>query len=266
MVRPDPPYMLAGLYWGSEPQQVSFRRVCHWLMQQGMTTLGWGAFAAPDEALLRLLEQPESDIQEAHFITASQKRPAVPKSRRPPGKLIISYGFLSDAAVHQGAQRAIQLAWSGSSFSGPPGYVAKDAEVKGLQAYRFFTQLCAQLDPLYAAMEMENRGDVPCLYDVLHPQQSPSKLSLSEFYCRQGVLGEQEEAFWHTYAYSERLPYGTYGSDYPFFNPRRRRLTGDRQHITHIETERRSLLMQALKRFSQSMQPGLSQEISEDAP
>ena len=188
-------------------------------MQHGMTTVGWGAFAAPDDALLRLLEQPEIDIQEAHFITSSQKRPAVPKNRRPPGKLIVSYGAVSEAAVQQGDHRAIQLAWSGSSFAGPVGDVAEDAQVKGIQAYRFFTSQCAQLDPLYAAMEMESLGMVPCLYDVLHPQQSPSHLSLSAFYARQGILGEQEAAFWHTYAYSEPLRHGIYGSDVPFFKP-----------------------------------------------
>lgn len=122
--------------------------------------------------------------------------------------------------------------------------------MKGLQAYHFFTQLCTELAPLYAALELE--GSVPCLYDVLHPTFSKSyfHLPMSEFYCQQGILEEAEETFWRTYAYHEPLPHGAYGSDYRLFNPRRRSLSGDPKQQSQIHTERRTLLVQALKRFS----------------
>ncbi len=246
-------YLGAGLYWQSESPQVSFRRVCQVLIQQGMTTVNYGAFAAPDEALLTDLEQPDANLRGASFITSSKKRPVVRQTHRPPGKLSVAYGLLSDSAMQRGDHPAIQVSWSGNSFSGPAGYIPpRDAPVKGLQAYRFFTQLCTQLDPLYGALEVER--EVPCLYDVLHPKVSASYsyLPLSEFYCRQGILGEGEEAFWQTYAYSEQLLHGTYGSDYPFFNPRRRGLGGDPEQRSQIWAERRTLLTQALKRFSRS--------------
>lgn len=242
----------AGLYWHSESPQVSFRRVCQLLIQQGMTTDAYGAFAAfadPDDALLSLLEQPESDIHAAGFITSSKNRQRPRPAHRPPSKISVSYGLLSEVATERGDHPAIQVAWDGSSFTGPVGYTAPDAPVKGLQAYHFFTQLCTGLDPLYAALEAEMA--VPCLYDFLHPQvaKSYSHLHLSEFYCRHGVLGDAEEAFWQTHAYSERLPHGTYGSDYGFMNPRRRSLGGDLKQRSQIEAQRRTLLTQALKRF-----------------
>ena len=250
MVRLDAPILEAGLYWQHEAPRVSFRRVCQLLIQQGMSTVEYGAFAAPDNALLSLLEQPDSDIHAASFITSSKNRSRARPTHRLPGKVIVSYGLLSEAATVRGDHPAIQVAWGGSSFSGPVGDTAKNAPVKGLQAYHFFTQLCAELDPLYAALEAEM--DVPCLYDFLHPQvaNSYSHLPVSEFYCRRGVLGNAEEAFWQTYAYSERLPHGTYGSDDPFMNPRRRSLGGDFGYRSHVHAERRTMLTQSLKRIS----------------
>jgi hypothetical protein len=255
MVRLDAPILEAGLYWRQQAPQVSCRRVCQLLIHQGMTTVNYGAFASPDEALLSLLEQPDVDIHAASFITSSKNQPRTRSAHRPPGKVIVSYGLLSDVPSQRGDHPAIQVTWGGSSFSAPVGSTPKDALVKGLQAYHFFTQLCTELDPLYAALEAEK--DVPCLYDFLHPQvsKSYSHLPLSELYCQQGVLGDAEEAFWRTYAYSERLPHGTYGSDYPFMNPRRRSLGGDLKQRSHIHAERRTMLTQSLKRFSHSAGP-----------
>jgi hypothetical protein len=250
MVRLDAPNLEAGLYWRQEDPQLSFRRVCQLLIQQGMTTADCGAFAAPEDTLLALLEQPESDIRAASFITSSKNRSRARPTHRPPSKLIVSYGLLSDAATGRGDHPAIQVAWGGSSFFGPVGYSGKDASVKGLQAYHFFTHLCAELDPLYAALQAEM--EVPCLYDFLHPHKakSYSHLPLSEFYFREGVLGDAEETFWRMYAYSERLPHGTYGSDYPLMNPRRRSLGGDAAYRNRVHAERRTMLTSSLKRIS----------------
>lgn len=250
MIRLDAPILEAGFYWQREVSQVSFRRVCQLLIDRGMATIDYGAFTAPDEALFSLLEQSDSDIRSASFITSSKNRPRTRPVHRLPGKIIVSYGLLSDEANVHGDHPAIQVAWGGSSFSGPVGFTAKEAQVKGLQAYYFFTDLCTELDPLYAALETEM--EVPCLYDLLHPQvaKSDTHLSLSEFYCRQGVLEDAEEAFWRTYAYSKRLPHGTYGSDYPFMNPRRRSLGGDLAYRSRIHAERRIMLTQSLTHIS----------------
>ncbi len=247
MIRLDAPCVEAGLYWQNDSPQISFRRVCQLLIQQGMATVDYGEFAAPNDALLAILEQPHADVRAASFITSSKKRSGARPTHRPPGKIIVSYGLLSDVAKAHGDHPAIQVTWGGSSFCGPPGYTAPDALVKGLQAYHFFTLLCAQLNPLYAVLEVEI--ETPCLYDVLHPaaSKSYSNLPLSEFYCQHGILGEAEEAFWHTYAYYERLPHGTYGSDYALFNPRRRSLGGDRGQRSQVMAKRCTVLIPALK-------------------
>jgi hypothetical protein len=252
MVHLDSPCLEAGLYWLREAPQVSFRRVCQALIHQGLDTLGCGEFAAPNDALLALLEQPHTEVQEASFMTSSKKRAGVRATQRPPGKVTVSYGWLSDAAQAHGDHPVIQVTWGGSSFSGPPGYTAPDAPAKGLQAYRFFTLLCAQLAPLYAGLEMEMKTD--CLYDVLHPTipESISHLTFREFYCQRGLLGEAEAAFWQTYAYHEQLPHGTYGSDSSLFNPRRRSLPGDGEPHSHVVATRRAILLPALKRFARS--------------
>lgn len=239
----------AGLYWPNEAPQVSLRRMCHLLIQQGMTTENYGEFVAPNDALLRALEQPDTDVHAVGFITSSKKRPVMNQTRRPPGKLVVSYGYLSHEAAERGDHPSIQVAWDGTRFWWPDDALPRDAPVKGLQAYHFFTQLCTELDPLYAALELE--GSVPCLYDVLHPalSKSHSHLPMSEFYCRQGILAESEETFWRTYAYHEPLPRGVYGSDYRLFNPRRRSLGGTPKQQRQIHAERRILLVRALKRF-----------------
>jgi hypothetical protein len=243
MVHLDAPYVDAGLYWHNDSPQISFRQVCQLLIQQGMDTVDYGEFAAPNDALLASLEQPQADVRPASFMNSSKKRSGARPTHRPPGKVIVSYGWLSDVAQAHGDHPAMQVTWGGGSF----GYTAPDAPVKGLQAYHFFTLLCAQLDPLYAVLDVER--EALCLYDVLHPSESKSysSLPLSEFYCQQGILGEAEEAFWHTYAYHERLPHGTYGSDYSLFNPRRRSLGGDWKQRSHVVTKRRTMVMSALK-------------------
>ena len=71
------------------------------------------------------------------------------------GKLDVSYGYLSDVATQCGDHPAIEPAWNGTSFWWPDDALPRDAERKGLQAYHVFTQLCTQLDPLYAALELE---------------------------------------------------------------------------------------------------------------
>src|SRR6185437_4458492 len=161
MVRLDAPCVEAGLYWQNGSPQVSFRRVCQVLIQQGMATLDYGEFAAPNDALLATLEQPQVDVRAASFMTSSKKRSEARPPRRPPGKIIVSYGLLSEAAQAHGDHPAIQVTWGGSSFSGPPGCTAPDAPAKGLQAYYFFTLLCAQLDPLYTVLDVEI--ETPCL-------------------------------------------------------------------------------------------------------
>jgi hypothetical protein len=250
MVRLDAPCLEAGLYWHDESPQVSFRRVCQLLIQEGMDTVDFGEFATPNDALLAGLEQPHPDMREVSFMTSSKKHSQSRPTRRPPGKLIVSYGWLSDAAKEHEDHPAIQVVWGGGSFSGPPEYTAPDASAKGLQAYRFFTLLCAQLDPLYAVLEAEI--EAPCLYDALHPKahEGYSGLPLSEFYCQQGLLGDAAESFWRTYAYHERLPHGVYGSDKALFNPRRRLLDGDCEQRLQVMAERRAVLMPVLKHFA----------------
>lgn len=250
VVHLDAPRLEAGLYWPNEAPHLSFRRVCQALIQQGLDTLECGEFAAPNDALLALLEQPHANVQTVSFMTSSKKRAGVRATQRPPGKVRVSYGLLSDAAQAHGDHPSIQVTWGGSIFWGPPGYTALDAPAKGLQAYHFFTLLCAQLAPLYAGLEMEIETD--CLYDALHPSapESISHLPFREFYCRQGLLGEAEEAFWQSYAYHEQLPHGTYGSDSALFNPRRRSLPGDWEQWSTVMAARRATLLPALKRFA----------------
>lgn len=248
-------YLEAGLYWFHDSPQISFRRVCQLLIQQGMDTVDYGEYEAPNNALLATLAQPQADVRAASFITSSKnskRRSKAGLTHRPPGKVNVSYGWISDEAEAHGDHPAIQVYWNGDSFFGPPGNTESDAPVNGLHAYHFFTLLCAQLDPLYAVLEVEREAS--CLYDALHltASRSYSDVPSSEFYCQRGILEEAEEAFWRTYAYHERLPHGGYGSDNAHFNPRRRSLGGDWEQKSKVMAQRNTMFIPALKRLARS--------------
>jgi hypothetical protein len=126
----------------------------------------------------------------------------------------VSYSPVSvDAAAH-GDHPAIELSCDDSEAAMRPGRIDYLPRW-GVRDYRFFTDLCAQLSPLYANLTGEDW--VPCVYDMLHDKHVLS----TTCFCQDALLGADAAAYWATYAYTERANTGTYGTDYLPWSPRK---------------------------------------------
>ncbi len=194
--------MDASLYWLDEDAATSFVRVCDFLIAHGMETTS-----------------EEIDTKGQGFIAGRHKRKGGKQGQRsvlPLGRVHVGYEPISDVARARGDHPAIEVAWP-SYADLHPDMPEHEVERIGLQEYRFFTALCAELQPLYASMA--GAGMLDCAYDMLHDERAgPS----ATFYCADALFGDAAAAFWASYAYSKLVGAGTYGTDLAFWNPRRR--------------------------------------------
>jgi hypothetical protein len=223
-----PPNVDASLYWLDEYAELSFSRVCQYLMTRGLETA--------------------DDIPATHteaFITASQGRPKErrAKSRSAPGRLWVVHSPISDQAVAHGDHPAIEITWADQADQHSDER-AKYLTLMGKRDYRFFVDLCENLSPLYANLTGE--GWASCAYDALHGDLN---LIGHTFFCQDALLGGDAPAFWATYAYTERVGTGRYGTDYLPWSPRK--WSADNRVIktpSSTLTLRTTLLLPALKR------------------
>jgi hypothetical protein len=218
------PNIDASLYWIDEDAELSFRRVCAYLIERGM-------------------EQTDADVEagRADFKTASQRHRASTRpahSRTVPGRLFVMYDPISDDARTAGDHPAIEVSWTDVTQGLPdtPKHVLQNS---GLRDYHFFVDLCRSLNPLYASLSVERFVD--CAYDIMHDPKLGADYT---FFCRDAFLGDDRDAFWSTYAYTEPVGEGIYGADYMYWNPRRRGVP-----LIHTYPESRRLLFRtAVKR------------------
>jgi hypothetical protein len=228
------PNIDASLYWLAEDAEFSFTRVCQYLLARGLATSDDIVATADDVVASR----------GASFITASQGRPKVRKSKThsPPGRLGVYYSPISADAAEHGDHPAIELSWEDFEIAVRPGRVDYLPRW-GIRDYRFFTHLCAQLSPLYANLTGEDW--VPCAYDALHGSYPPR---LDTFFCQDALLGADSAAFWATYAYTEQVGSATYGTDYLWWSPRK--WTAGRESVAvprASQEARKTLFLAALK-------------------
>jgi hypothetical protein len=194
------PVIDASLYWMDEPTEVSFLRVCDYLLSRGLE---------PARSYV--------DAEQAYFITSSQRVPRSQKprvSRAAPSKIGVLNTWISSVARERGDHSPIGIFWGDATLPDTPAYELQQA---GLRDYHFFTNLCRNLNPLYAELAGEN--STLCAYDVLHWRRPYAPTTL---YCRDALLSQDAPEFWSTYVYSEALGEGTYGTDLMFWNPRRK--------------------------------------------
>lgn len=190
----------ASLYWIDEPADVSFRRVCDYLLSRGLEPV-----------------REYVSAEEAYFITSSKR---VPRSQRPgasratPSRIYVRCSWISSEARERGDHGPIDISWGDATLPDTP---AHEVQQSGLRDYHFFTNLCRSLTPLYA--ELAGESATLCAYDVLHWGRLYVPATL---YCCDALLGEDAPPFWSTYVYSETLGEGTYGTDLMFWNPRRK--------------------------------------------
>jgi hypothetical protein len=188
-----PPCIDASLYWLDEDAEFSFTRVCQHLLARGMTTA---------DAIVA--------SRGASFITASQGRPKEQRSKThaPPGRLGVHYSPISEEAGAHGDHPAIELSWE-DAYALNPAVSPNRLPPWNIRDYRFFTDLCAQLSPLYANLTGEDW--VSCAYDMLHGKHYGR---FATFFCQDALLGADAAAFWATYPYIEQVGGGTYGTEY----------------------------------------------------
>ncbi|MBA3825196.1 MAG: hypothetical protein H0X24_15020 [Ktedonobacterales bacterium] len=185
-----------------------------------MTTLEYGAATDPNTALLAALHDPTSSITEAKFITSAQLPPHEKPTHRPPARIIVTYGYISDDAVAHDDHRSIDIMWSEAVW-GPIAVMSKrqaqHANLSPIQNHRFFIDLCTQLAPLYANYGAEAMGLTPCLYDVIYQQPQSHWRNAGPCYLRDGVLTDEEHAsFLSTFTFVEKLPCGTFFTNDPW--------------------------------------------------
>ena len=251
------PYMAASFYWHDMAEHLSLQRACAYLIQRGMTTLECGEDVEPDSALLRLLLSPTSDIAEAKFITSDRLPPQGKQTRRPPGRIIVHYDYISGDALSHGDHRSVDIEWSAAPVSGP-GWTLSKKEAEQLaqftrKDYYFFIDACTLLDPLYANFGFEADGLMPCLYDYIYRQSHVSWRSNGPCYLRDGILSAAEsETLTSNFIYVKKLPNGTFFTDNPWMTPRQKYSDDLNPLPKSARRPTRDIVTPALRRFRRS--------------
>ncbi len=242
------PYTGMGLYWHDQLEYESFGHVCAYLMQRGMTTIDFGDEVDPNAALLHALHDPATSITSARFITTAQLPPQEKQSRRPPGRIIVSYDYISDEAAAHGDHRAITVEWSEAEW-GPlevmPKQQVQRAPLRQQRGETLLLDLCVQLDPLYANYGFETFGFISCLYDAIYKPPSRDWRNTALCYIHDGILTAEENAlFMSGFATVRKLLHGTY-----FTNTPSARARGHKQSKPLLSPSLPDVLTPALRRF-----------------
>jgi hypothetical protein len=219
-----PPNTDASLYWLTANADVSFQRICDYLTKQGMAA-----------------DRSWNDVLKAHFTKSSgraRKNQARAHGVTLPRRISVMPGPISEEDRAFGDHPTLTLSWdeAGSDLPDAPEHVLWQL---GSRDYRVFLDICRHLSPLYASLSVE--GWVDCAYDAVHGSVRPP----STLYCHNNLLGDDSEAFWSTYAYIEAVGDGTYGTDYLYWNPRRKGLRLIQSH----PKQRNELFRAAVKRM-----------------
>lgn len=192
----------ASLYWIDEPADVSFGRVYEYLVGRGYEA-----------------DRDHTGAERVHLVRVGQGRDKGAgrrerASEKTPYGILVYYDWISKDARAHGDHPAIDIDW-GSGVVDAPDAAEHEEKQAALRDYRFFLDVCKALCPLYAQLAVYDF--VPCAYDVLHGKSgTPGSL-----YASDRLLAGEGARFWRTYAYTEPVGEGTYGTDWLLWSPRR---------------------------------------------
>ncbi len=160
------------------------------------------------EELERKLENNDTDVLKVAIWSAIGITHSVPE--------IVTYSPVSSAASEVD-NPAVAILSEGWVFS-TPGY-ERQARRAGRRCYQRFVEICAALDPDYAAIL--NEDSLPCRYDLARTQDTRC---FTSFFVSQRAYDANTiksiEGLYHD-AYTERISTGLYVSSWSMYNPRK---------------------------------------------